>query len=75
MGRTGPGRRHCWCPHAAMMVCGGYGARDRREAIRRIDLLIAAPGQGRGKAGVTHLLLMVGFKPLAFSLALSQYIV
>ena len=58
-----------------MMVCGGYGARDRREAIRRIDLLIAAPGQGSGKAGVTHLLLMVGFQPLAFPLALSQHLV
>ena len=38
----------------------------RRQTVRRIDVLVAAPGLGGGKAGVTHLLLMVGFKPLAF---------
>jgi hypothetical protein len=47
----------------------------RREALRRINLLIAAPGQGSGKAGATHLLLLGGCKPLAFPLALRQHIV
>src|SRR6266567_6301683 len=47
----------------------------RRETVLRIDVLVAAPGQGGGKAGLTHLLLMVDFQPLALTLALSQHLV
>src|SRR5215467_11117347 len=47
----------------------------RRETVCRIDVLVAAPGQGGGEAGVTHLLLLGGFKPLALQLALSQHFV
>jgi hypothetical protein len=47
----------------------------RREAVRRIDVLVAAPSLGGGEVGVTHLLLMVGFKPLALPLVLSQHLV
>src|SRR6266446_4031947 len=48
---------------------------SRREAVGRVDLLVAAPGQGDGEAGVTDLLLMVGFKPLALTLTLRQHLV
>jgi len=47
----------------------------RRKTVRRIDVFVAAPGQGGGKAGVTHLLLLVGFQSLALPLALRQHLV
>ena len=47
----------------------------RRKTVRWIDVFVAAPGQGGGKAGVTHLLLMVGFQSLALPLVLSQHLV
>src|SRR6266568_3490624 len=47
----------------------------RREAVGRIDVLVAATSQGGGEAGVTDLLLMVGCKPLALTLTLRQHLV
>jgi hypothetical protein len=47
----------------------------RRKTVRRIDVFVAAPGQGGSKAGVTPLLLLVGFQSLALPLALSQHLV
>jgi hypothetical protein len=47
----------------------------RRKTVLRIDMLVAASGQSGGKAGLTHLLLMVDFQPLALTLALRQYLV
>jgi hypothetical protein len=38
-------------------------------------VFVAVPGLGGGEAGVTHLLLMVGFKPLALPLVLSEHLV
>ena len=46
----------------------------RRKTVRRIDVFVAAPSQGGSKAGVTHLLLMVGFKPLALPLVLVLFL-
>jgi hypothetical protein len=42
----------------------------RRAALGWVDVLIAAPGQGGGEAGVTDLLLLGGCKPLALPLTL-----
>ena len=47
----------------------------RCKTVRRIDVFVAAPGQGGGKAGVTHLLLLGGFQSLALPLALRQHLV
>ena len=47
----------------------------RRQPVVRIDMLGAAPGQGGVIAGLTHLLLMVGFKTLALPLALGEHLV
>src|SRR6266581_2135898 len=47
----------------------------RHEAVGRVDLFIAAPGQGGGEARVTYLLLLVGFQPLALTLTLRQHLV
>src|SRR5215510_5937973 len=47
----------------------------RREAVGRVDVFVAAPGQGGGEAGLTDLLLMVSFKPLALTLTLCQHLI
>ena len=50
-------------------------ARSRRQTVVRIDVLVAASGQGGVIAGLTHLLLMVGLKTLALLLALGEHLV
>src|SRR5712691_2299306 len=47
----------------------------RREAVVRVDLLVAASGQGGVEAGLTHMLLRVCCKPLALTLALRQHLI
>jgi hypothetical protein len=46
----------------------------RRQTVVRVDVLVAASGQGGVIAGLAHLLLMVGLKTLALPLALGEYL-